>query len=234
MAIKKTVFHEAYENNLWRDADSRSGTGSNLVQTQVIRQRIPELLKQYRIRTMLDVPCGDYFWMKEIKNELKATLDLYKGADIVEALVRENNQRYGDEKTQFQVLDMTKDDLPKVDLIFSRDCFIHLSYKQIVAALRQFKKSGAAYLLTNTYTKDRPNKNTPDNYIYGRALNLESFPFHFPRPLQVINEGCTEGGGEYSDKSLGLWKLEDISVWKISVKLWVYHKFPARFRRMLK
>jgi hypothetical protein len=227
MASKKTVFDKVYEDNLWHDADSRSGTGSNLVQTQVIRRKIPEIIKQYGIKTMLDVPCGDYFWMKEIKNELEKSLDLYVGADIVGELVQQNGTRYGNEKTQFRVLDVTKDELPKVDLVFSRDCFIHLSYKQIMAALRQFKKSGAVYLLTSTYTNDRLNKNTSDNYVNGRALNLELFPFHFPKPLLIVNEGCTEGGGEYADKSLGLWKLNAISVFRIKMNLWLHHRFPV-------
>ncbi len=43
-----------------------------------------------------------------------------------------------------------------------------------------------------------------------RTLNLEIHPFHFPKPITVINEHCTEGNGEYSDKSLELWLLEDI------------------------
>ncbi len=43
-----------------------------------------------------------------------------------------------------------------------------------------------------------------------RMLNLEIHPFHFPKTVTVINEHCTGGNSEYSDKSLGLWLLEDI------------------------
>lgn len=227
MNSKKNVFDQVYDHNVWGDAQSKSGPGSNLTQTAVIRSAIPALLKEYRIKRMLDAPCGDFFWMKEIKEEIKETLEVYTGADIVAELIGRNTARYGDAKTQFAVLDITRDDLPGVDLIFSRDCFIHLSYRQIIAALGQFKKSGATYLLTNTYTKDRPNQDVSDNYVNGRALNLERFPFYFPRPLRLINEGCTEGGGEYADKSLALWKLEDISVFKIRMNLWLQYKMPA-------
>ncbi|HEX8528531.1 MAG TPA: class I SAM-dependent methyltransferase [Cytophagales bacterium] len=224
------VFDAVYSENTWGDAHSKSGPGSNLAQTAVIRQHLPGLLEAFKVRRMLDAPCGDYFWMKEIKSELSRVLDGYIGADIVPGVVAANAARYGDAKTQFAVLDITKDDLPAVDLVFSRDCFIHLSYRQIIAALGQFKKSGATYLLTNTYTKDRPNKDVPENYVYGRALNLERFPFYFPKPLRVINEGCTEGEGEYADKSLALWRLKDISVARIKLGLWLQYKLPALHR----
>jgi hypothetical protein len=35
-------------------------------------------------------------------------------------------------------------------------------------------------------------------------------PFYFPEPLLIVNEGCTEEAGQYTDKSLGLWLLSDI------------------------
>jgi hypothetical protein len=41
-------------------------------------------------------------------------------------------------------------------------------------------------------------------------LNLISAPFQLPRPLALLNEGCTEGGGAYADKSLGVWSLAEI------------------------
>lgn len=43
-----------------------------------------------------------------------------------------------------------------------------------------------------------------------RMLNLEIHPFHFPKTVTAINENFTEVNGEYSDKSLELWLLEDI------------------------
>jgi SAM-dependent methyltransferase len=221
------VFDAVYSENAWGDAHSKSGPGSNLVQTAVIRREIPPLLKQYGVKRMLDAPCGDLFWLREIKKELSDILDVYIGADVVAELIAGNQSKFGDAKTQFQVLDITRGDVPRVDLVFSRDCFIHLSYRQIIAALERFKASGSTYLLTSTYTKDRPNRNVPDNYVNGRALNLEAFPFNFPKPLHLVNEGCTEGGGEYADKSLGLWKLKDISVFRIRMNLWIYHKLPV-------
>jgi hypothetical protein len=41
-------------------------------------------------------------------------------------------------------------------------------------------------------------------------LNLQLPPFNFPAPLRLIEENCTEDGGKYADKSLGLWRLSDL------------------------
>ena len=43
-----------------------------------------------------------------------------------------------------------------------------------------------------------------------RTLNLEVAPFFLPKKIKIINEGCTENEGIYSDKSLGFWKISDI------------------------
>jgi hypothetical protein len=221
------VFESIYEQNLWGDPESKSGTGSNLVQTAIIRKEIPNIVKQFGIKSMLDAPCGDYYWMKEIKEQLIKYGVKYTGADIVPAIVKDNNARYSNALTIFIQLDIINNVPPKVDLIFSRDCLVHLSYQDIYDALRQFKKSGSVYLLTTTFTGNRLNKNihTGD----WRPLNLLAPPFSFPKSLLVINENCTEDNGIYADKSIGLWKLKTISLWPLK-----YYLLKARLHSVWK
>jgi hypothetical protein len=229
MTAKKSVFDKIYQHNEWQDAESKSGSGSNLVQTAVIRRKIPEIVKQYGIKTMLDAPCGDFYWMKEIREDLGGSLDHYYGGDIVMELTRENGQRYGDDKFSFLQLDIINDPLPRVDLVFCRDCLVHLSYPKILRALRQFKKSGSMYLLTTTFT-DRPSNK---DIVTGdwRPLNLSAFPFCFQPPIVLINEGCTENDGNYQDKCLGLWRLEDLNISKIMARLLIFRVWN-RIRRV--
>ena len=77
-----------------------------------------------------------------------------------------------------------------------------------MAALKNFKKSKSTYLLTTSFIKHTANT----DIVTGewQPLNLQLAPFHFPMPIKVINEHCTEEGNKYQDKSLCLWKLEDI------------------------
>ena len=67
--------------------------------------------------------------------------------------------------------------------------------------LRNFRASGAAHLITTTFTGPRPNRDTSGGNW--RTLNLTLAPFDFPPPLLTLNENCSESGGEYGDKSLG-------------------------------
>jgi SAM-dependent methyltransferase len=229
---KEEIFSEIYDQNAWGDSHSRSGTGSNLVQTAIIQKEIPRLLEKYGIKTMLDVPCGDFFWMKEIKAVLNEQLDTYIGGDIVEKIVEQNRSQYGDEKTKFEIIDICHSPLPKVDMIFCRDCLVHLPYKMIIKALQNFKRSGATYLLTTTFTNHNENR---DIHVGDwRTLNLEKFPFDFQKPLMVINENCSEQEGIYADKSLGLWKISDLLIRRISDAELLINRWLKKYTKHLR
>jgi len=204
------IFNEIYNDNLWGDANSRSGTGSNLLQTEVIREEIPKIARNLRVKVILDAPCGDYFWMKEIKFELQKTIESYIGIDIVSSLINNNNRLYADEKTKFILTNLVTDVLPTVDLVLSRDFLVHLSYSDIFSVLRNLKLSRSKYLLTTTFANRMSNMDTYTGDW--RPLNLELPPFNFPTPICLINEKCTENRGDYSDKSLGLWDFENLPV----------------------
>src|ERR1700760_3479215 len=122
--------------------------------------------------------------------------------------LREIQKKYGNAHRTFLNLDMTRHDLPQVDLIFSRDCLVHFSYEDIFRALQHFQKSRSRYLLTTTFPKLQANTQIATGGW--RPLNLQIHPFNFPPPLQIINEKCTEHGNRYADKSLGLWDLSKI------------------------
>lgn len=55
------IFTDIYKGNKWHDNESFSGSGSNLEQTKAIREILPELINNLSIKTMLDIPCGDFF-----------------------------------------------------------------------------------------------------------------------------------------------------------------------------
>ncbi len=208
----KKVFEKAVEDNYWADSDSLSGPGSNLTQTRVIRNEIPKLLENYKIKNMLDAPCGDMFWMKEILPHILKMGISYNGADIVPAIIAKNKSEFTNNAIKFFNLDLTQDKIFNVDLVLTRDCFIHLSYNNIYKILKNYQRSNIKYILVSTYTNSsRTNYDVNGFFLWGRMLNMEKFPFNFPSPIEVILEGCTEGQNlEFADKSLGLWKVKDL------------------------
>lgn len=201
-------FTKVYFQNLFNSKLSRSGEGSNLHQTRVIQQELPNLFNEFNIKTVVDAPCGDWFWMSKV--DLSKVN--YLGVDIVKPVIENNNKQYSKENISFNHIDITSDNvlIPKSDLIFSRDCFVHLSYNDIIKAIKHFKKSGAKYLLTTTFVAHKINQDL--NSKFWRPINFQNSPFNFPQPIKIINEGCTEDNNNFNDKCLGLWKLEDIII----------------------
>jgi hypothetical protein len=202
----KETFTTIHQSNHWQGESSASGVGSDDRQTAAIQQALPDIFNSFHIETMLDLPCGDFNWMQHVPLPVKK----YIGADIVEELIQNNRTRFASPQREFRVIDLTSDELPAADLLFCRDCLVHLSFEDIAKVFQNLKKSTIRYLLTTTFTNRTENQNirTGD----WRVLNLQKAPFCLPEPLLLINEQCTEGNGWYADKSLALWKVADLSL----------------------
>ncbi len=203
----RETFTRIYTERAWGDGESASGAGSSLMETRVIRDTIPPLLASLGCRSLLDLPCGDFHWMRHV------ALDgiQYRGGDIVEPLIARNRELYGGQHRSFETLDLFAGPLPRVDVVLCRDCLGHLSHADGRRALANIKASGSRYLLTTTYPAIIPSRGLNTSIKTGQwyAINLEAAPFRLPPPVQLLNEGCPVVG--FEDKSLGLWPVEAIS-----------------------
>jgi len=197
------VFTRIYVKRRWVSGGTLSGAGSTLPETEVVRTELPSLLRTLEVRSMLDIPCGDFNWMRELELSVR-----YTGADIVAPLIKKNQRLFAGPHRQFFVADVIRHKLPEVDLVLCRDCLVHLSNEDAIKAVRNIKRSGAKYLLVTTYPMRKENV----DILTGewRALNLELAPYHFPPPLRVINENSRADDGKWGDKSLGLWRIVDL------------------------
>lgn len=201
----KEVFTEIYSINHWKSKESFSGAGSEIAQTKSLIEDLEKILNDMNIKTMLDIPCGDFNWMQKVD---LSKID-YIGADIVDELINRNIEQHKEKNNlKFKVLNLINDPLPKSDIIIIRDCLVHFSYNDIFNSIKNIKSSGSKYLLTTTFTTCNFNYDIVTGYW--RRLNLQKKPFNFPNPILVINENCTEGNGEYKDKSMALWEISKI------------------------
>ncbi|HKO60950.1 MAG TPA: class I SAM-dependent methyltransferase [Pyrinomonadaceae bacterium] len=191
-------FSEIYRDNLWGDPESVSGRGSTVARTVNIRNALPELLRNVNARSLLDAPCGDFNWMRLVE-----LVDIrYTGVDVVSEMILRNRELYSGPGKDFQIADVTTDPLPAADAILCRDCFIHLSFKDIDRTLTNFKRSDAKFLFATTHLYT--NCNTDIRTGGWRNINLQLPPFNFPQPLESLLENADTG------KCLGLWKLSGI------------------------
>jgi len=202
------IFTDIYRTNFWHGWESISGQGSNISKTRYIRAVLPNVLKNLNIKTMLDAPCGDFNWMRVLIDELD--LELYIGLDIVKDVIHKNQQTHGTSRRVFMFANLVDTPVPKVDLIFSRDCLAHLSYKNARSVLERFKQSGSTYLLTSHHINTQQNRNIVNGDHY--PIKLIIAPFNFPEPLAIIEEKDSEMASAHQGKCLALWRLEDIDV----------------------
>jgi hypothetical protein len=202
----RELFTEIWRSNLWGAGQSRSGLGSQAEATSQLTAELPALLKQFGIKRLLDLPCGDFGWLAGAKLEL----DAYVGADIVGELVELNTATYAtaDGRIAFRRLDLLSDPLPAMDAVLCRDCLVHLSFANIARAFENLAASGSRWLIATTFADHHDNGDIVDGDW--RLLNLQAKPFNLPPPVALLNEGCREAGGSYDDKSLGVWRIADL------------------------
>jgi hypothetical protein len=204
-ASNDTIFRDIYRRNHWSGPESRSGLGAGADQTAALATALPHLLRRLGVEVLLDLPCGDYGWMRRIELPVAR----YIGADLLPELIRPLQERFGGGGRSFVVLDLTRDPLPEADLLLCRDCLVHLSFGDIRRALGNVLRSGIPWLLTTTFPECEANEEIATGDW--RPLDLERDPFGFPSPFELLSEWCTEGGGIFADKSLGLWRTADLA-----------------------
>ncbi|MFI5420405.1 MAG: class I SAM-dependent methyltransferase [Nitrososphaerales archaeon] len=194
-------FSAVYRDRVWlngRAGGSLSGLGSEFENTEIVRKHIAVLLKSIDTRSLLDIGCGDFTWMKEVFYPFN-----YIGVDIVPDLVQVNNSLYRSEQREFLVMDATHDSLPQADTILCREVLFHLSFRDIWSFVENIRHSCSSYLIATT---DNNIKYNADILSGGfRMLNLQKSPFCFPIPVQSIPDNRVSVG-----RTLSVWKVADL------------------------
>lgn len=199
-------FENIYQKNYWGDSESKSGPGSRVDATSTLREELAFLLNKYNIKTLIDAPCGDFNWMK--------LMDLnginYFGIDIVEDIIKKNNELYSSKSKKFIRKNFINEIVPKGDLIICRDCLPHFSNINVKKAISNFISSKSKYLLTSSYPECTENI----DIITGewRKINFSIKPFNFPPPIYILNEKAPLNleNGQNFDKCLYLYSLKDL------------------------
>ena len=194
------VFSQIYHTNHWQNSETISGPGSTLSATQSFRNGLAQFLENSQITSILDIPCGDFHWMKEM--DLKG-ID-YTGGDIVDELVEKNSRLYGGATISFQTLNLISDNLPSAQVILCRDGFVHLSNAQIAAAIENILESNIKFLICTHFSDIKENKDISTGDW--RPINLCLPPFNFPLPQHIIDEDLPEN--PFGRKGGAIWETD--------------------------
>ena len=194
----ETKFSNIYRLNLWFSRVSRSGDGSTLENTAVIRGVLLELLP--RQTNFLDVPCGDFHWMREVRARLPGFDTKYVGMDVVPSIISANSRAFPTVTFKQGDAGTTQE---QYDLILMRDLLQHLCTAKQMRILNNLRASGSSLLLVNYEPDVQQNRTVhadpaPDWFPF----NLELPPFSL-RPLQTF---ASDG----KDKHYGLFELKSL------------------------
>lgn len=175
----------AFEKKTWEGPNKerpRSGGGSSMQMTARLRANFPRIFEKYGVKTFLDAPCGDWFWMQHV--DLSGIS--YIGGDISDEVVAANQARFSRPGARFLHLDITSDPLPAADLMMCRDCLMHLKTSMKWSFLQNFAVSNIPYLLTTVHHV-LLNRVVKENGNF-RRFNPMIAPFFFGPPLEMIPE----------------------------------------------
>ena len=205
-------FTKIFKLNYWGNNESVSGGGSSLASTKNITHKLPQLINQFKVTSILDAPCGDFYWMAHVMKNLKIK---YLGGDIVTKIINENNNKYRSDIINFRKINIISDKLPDSDLMICRDCLFHFSYEDIFKFFENFINSNIRILLTTSHSNDYSNdkflfKNK--NILTGdyRKIDLFSEPFNFKKNYLLSIEDKDESY-VFNHKFLYLFSRKQIS-----------------------
>ena len=203
-------FNFIYKYKYWQNVNngSLSGAGSNLDDsTHNLSIELPSFIDKHQIKSFLDIPCGDWEWM----SKLNLTNIKYTGCDIVEDMVKANNEKYNNAKTSFIKRNLSHDDLPEADIILIRDLLVHLKYSDIILCLNNIKKHNYKYIAITNFPKLIKNINNKFGDRW-KPINFNLKPYFLPKPDFVLSDDSQIG--EYdSQKTIAIWKYENFHGW---------------------
>ena len=214
--------------------NSLSGPGSNAEETVGVRTALPTLLALLGVRSILDVPCGDFNYMRAVLSAPPTPPGVaYTGMDIVSPLVEQlqatfgtghsarigqrggrNSSGLGSSKRHritFARFDLSLEYLWPADLVVLRDVLFHFDQPRALTVLRRVGLSGCKHALITTFPRGL-NRVSARKYHAGRGFssyaswNLEDEPFALPAPLLALGQD-----GSRPDRVMGLWPCASLA-----------------------
>jgi len=191
---RRAAFVGIWEKNLWNGTETKAGPGSTLAATKELREWLPRVLQELGVASVLDAGCNDSVWMPELPG--------YIGVDIIPAALEVARSKHPDR--DYREADICRDELPRCDAIICRDALQHLSLKDGLSTLNNFRRSGAKWLLASSHRVGENSDIRSGGYY---ACDLEAEPFWLGPPSLEIADGTWDGGVKFPKKLFGVWEL---------------------------
>lgn len=195
-------FSKIISSNAWGAPETPCGPGSTIEACASIIHRLPLWIRDYQARSIVDLGCGDFHWMKEV--DLSGVK--YDGYDIVREAVKAAS-KHATKTIRFHHANILAMQIPEADLVLCKDVLIHLPNEDALSILRAIVSSGSRLLASTTSPTwlnsfrvgMQPGEFSP--------IDLEQPPFELSRPLDLVEVPYKEGN---PPKFFALWDIKGI------------------------
>ena len=168
----KRRFSEIYERQQWGPG---SGVGAAPDKTVEYRAFLQQFMARNRIRSVVDLGCGDW----QFSRLIDWTDVRYLGVDVVPAVIEKNRRDFGSDTIQFEIFELLEK-LPRADLLLCKDVLQHLPNNLVKEYLAAFRRNYKFALITND-EEPAEIQNTDIDAGGWRTLRLDREPFCEPR-----------------------------------------------------
>jgi len=192
---REATFIRIYEKSNWGDSGQGSGQGSSLEFSVPIRCYLNKLIYDFKIDTIVDAPCGSFWWMKHFLEENPHIN--YIGVDIMPALIKHHNTKYKSDTREFYHGDLVDSELfSKIKdqskiwkgtvLLMVRHAIEHNTGKDGMTIFHNIQNSAIPLFFGTTHVHSHdPPETLPGGYS---KLNFEFPPFNLPHPIELFYE----------------------------------------------
>jgi len=184
-ASDTNIFSRIYKNDKWTKG---SGPGSTIENTVEYRKLLQDYFNDHRFRTIIDLGCGDFQFMKLINIPSNKT---YKGIDVVHEVIEEDKKLYGKENVQFYFINdlydiKQGDKLFRGDLLIIKDVLMHLPNAKVQYFIDKILPNFKYALITDTVI---PNDNMNKDILTGqwRPVDITAPPFNLENVVTIMD-----------------------------------------------
>lgn len=196
---------DSKDSEMLEVAKAGNGNGEDLKRLSMMLMKI---IKQYKVRSMVDVPCRAHsHWMPVFLRHLaeskvnksfkyycvdtnKAILKIIKGA---------NDSKIN---SKFILKRFWRESLPSADLVFSWSGLDNMKEQNVVKYLERLAVSKHKLVLLGSHSGQLEKEGSMEQIsrftLGGKSVNLRREPFKLAKPMRIVGDLSTEG----NDKQL--------------------------------
>ena len=199
MSLPEKVFTRLVDSFGWCPGvrETPCGEGSFLEACQPLVDCLPEWFKTHGIKSIVDVGCGDFHWMRRVNFDGLQ----YDGFDVVKKFVDELQKTHARPNVRFHHEDAMTASLPKADLYICKDVLNHYPVEQALLLFRRMRNQ-ARYFAALTFP-DCPHESGRIALGGWWFIDLTKFPFNLGQPIVSVPARETRT----PKRVFALWKL---------------------------